>query len=77
VFKEIKKPERIVLEHATGPKFTITLTFEKQDNKTMLTWHMLFESKEQFRQAVETFKADIGARQNVDKLEAYLATHSK
>lgn len=75
VFKELKKPERIVLEHTTNPKFVITATFAGQGDKTLLTWHMLFESEEQLKQVIETFKADIGAQQNVDKLEAYLAAH--
>lgn len=73
VFTEIIKPEKIVYEHVSAPKFTATITFEEQDNKTMLTWHMLFESKEQFTQVVKTFKADEGLKQNIDKLENYLS----
>jgi uncharacterized glyoxalase superfamily protein PhnB/uncharacterized protein YndB with AHSA1/START domain len=72
VFKEIVKPERIVYDHVSTPKFTATITFEEQQGKTLLTWHMLFETKEQFEQVVKTFKADEGLKQNIVKLEAYL-----
>jgi len=34
---------------------------------------MLFESAEQFQQVVKTFKADEGLKQNIVKLEEYLA----
>ncbi|MBP6686965.1 MAG: polyketide cyclase, partial [Lacibacter sp.] len=59
-------------EHISVPKFLTTIEFEAQGNKTLLIWHMLFESKEQFIQVVKTFKADEGLKQNVDKLEVYL-----
>ena len=71
-YKEVIKPSRIVFEHLTGPKFTATITFEKDGNKTLLTWHMLFETAEEFERTVKTFKADEGLRQNVEKLEVYL-----
>lgn len=72
-YKEIVKPERIVFEHVSGPKFVTTITFTEEGNKTHLRWHMLFESAEQFQQVVKTFKADEGLKQNIVKLEEYLA----
>ncbi|WP_435353301.1 SRPBCC domain-containing protein [Emticicia sp. SJ17W-69] len=72
IFKEIDKPNRIVFEHITGPKFLTTVTFTAEGDKTFIHWHMLFESKEQFEQVVKTFKADEGLKQNVDKLSHYL-----
>jgi len=72
IYKEIVKPERIVFDHITGPKFTTTISFKAEGNKTLLTWHMLFETAEEFIRTVKTFKADDGLRQNVDKLEVYL-----
>jgi PhnB protein len=71
IYKEIIKPERIVFEHVS-PKFTATITFEEKNGKTLLTWNMLFETKEQFEKVVKTFKADEGLKQNVVKLEDYL-----
>lgn len=72
IYKEIVKPEKIVFDHVSGPRFTTTITFEEQHDKTLLTWHMLFESKEQFEQVVKTFKADEGLIQNIVKLEEYV-----
>lgn len=76
VFKEIRKPERIVYEHVTGPKFLATINFTEVGKKTLIRWSMLFESKESFEQTVRTFKADQGLKQNIDKLEQYLITHN-
>src|SRR5882762_2151752 len=72
IFKEIVKPERIVFEHVSGPKFTATVTFTEVGNKTLIRWSMLFESREQFEQTVKTFGADEGLKQNIEKLNKYL-----
>jgi uncharacterized protein YndB with AHSA1/START domain len=72
VFREIVKHRKIVYEHITGPKFLATIEFEARGEKTFLTWHMLFENREQFIQTVKTFKADEGLKQNVEKLSEYL-----
>jgi uncharacterized protein YndB with AHSA1/START domain len=76
IFKEIVRPERIVMEHATGPKFLMVATFEDQGGKTLLTIESRFESAEQLEQVIKTFKADEGLKQNVDRLEAYVAKMS-
>jgi uncharacterized protein YndB with AHSA1/START domain len=73
VFIEIEKYRKIVYHHVSGPRFTATIRFEARGNKTFLHWHMLFVTKEQFIQTVKTFKADEGLKQNVEKLELYLA----
>jgi uncharacterized protein YndB with AHSA1/START domain len=72
VFKEIVRPERIVYEHDSSPKFTATVTFEAQGNKTFLHWKMAFESAEALEKVVKTFKADEGLKQNAAKLEEYV-----
>jgi len=72
VFKEIIKHKKIVYEHVSGPKFLATVTFAEQGNKTLLTWHMLFDTAEELKQVVKVFKADEGLKQNVEKLENYL-----
>lgn len=74
VFREIVKHRRIVFDHVSGPKYTGTIEFEKQGDKTLLRWHMVFESREQFIQVVKTFKADEGAKQNIERLITYLQT---
>ena len=72
-FVEIVKPEKIIFQHLTGPKFTTTVTFTEQGNKTLLQWNMLFESAEELEKVIKVFKADSGLKQNVDKLEVYLS----
>ena len=72
VFAEIVKPEKIVYDHVSDPRHHTTITFEEQGHKTLLTMTMVFESAEVKEQCVKTFKADIGLKQNIDKLEEYL-----
>ena len=77
VFKEIVPNEKIVYEHVSGPKFLATITFTAQGEQTLINWHMLFETAEQFIQVVKTFKADKGLEQNLEKLNAYAAGMKK
>ena len=72
IYKEIVLHKKIVYEHISAPKFVATIEFEEQGDQTFITWHMLFETAEQFIQVVKTFKADEGLRQNLEKLNAYL-----
>ncbi len=72
IFKEVILHKKIVFEHVS-PKFTATITFTAQGEQTLLTWHMLFESVEEFTRVVKTFKADEGLKQNIEKLNACLA----
>jgi hypothetical protein len=41
--------------------------------QTLLNWHMLFESAEEFIKAVKAFGADEGLKQNIERLVLYLA----
>ena len=72
VFVEVVKPERIVLQHVSGPRFQVTATFAEEAGKTRLTFRMLFET------AAECAKVKVYAveanEQNFDRLEAQLAT---
>ena len=72
MFKEIVKHKKIVYEHISALKFLATITFTEQGDKTLLTWHMLFDTAGEFQQVVKVFKADEGLKQNIDKLENYL-----
>jgi len=76
IFREIVKHKRIVYEHITGPKFIATVNFTPQGKKTLLEWSMLFETEEERDKTVKTFKADIGLKQNIFKLEGYLKSVS-
>ena len=72
VFKEIIPYKKIVYEHISNPHFVATILFEDQGEQTKLSWHMLFDTAEQFMGVVKTYKADKGLEQNVEKLQHYL-----
>ena len=72
VFREIIKHKRIVYDHVTAPKFQTPIDFTPQGKKTLLEWRMVFDTEEEKDRTVKTFKADIGLKQNVFKLEGYL-----
>jgi len=72
IYKEVVKPVKLVLDHVTGPKFLMTVTFEEQGDQTLVNIHSLFESAEQLQEVIKVFKADVGMRQNVERMENYL-----
>lgn len=71
VFIEIVRPERIVLQHVSGPKFQITATFEDVGGKTKLTFRQTFETTREFN-TVKTYAAPSN-EQNMDRLAIHLA----
>jgi len=71
VFVEVLKPERIVFEHVSAPRFLVTVTFTEHAGKTRLTWRMLFDSVAECDQ-VRRFAVDAN-EQNFDRLQAQLA----
>ena len=75
IYTEVIQFEKLEFDHVSNPKFHVTVTFEEQSDKTLLTWKMLFETAELFNSVVKAFQADEGIRQNVDKLETYLANN--
>ena len=56
IFREIVKHKKIVYEHISAPKFLATIEFEAKGNNTLIKWHMLFNSKEEFIQTGKTLK---------------------
>ena len=73
VFIEVVKPERIVFNHLSAPRFQMTLTLDASagTTKTTITWRMLFETADECAK-VRVFA--VGANeQNLDRLEAELA----
>ena len=76
-FKEVIPFKKLVYEHVTAPHFTATVEFTRQGDKTFLHWRMLFDTTEEFIHTVKTYKADIGQKQNVEKLDRYLAGQKK
>ena len=75
VVVEVVKPERIVIEHVSGPRFRLTITLAPEAGKTRITWRMLFPS------AADSGKvrglAVPANEQNLDRLEARLAAMAR
>ena len=76
VYDEVVKPEKLTWSHGTGVEgepgqFNVTVTFEADGQKTRITMHMLFVSKEEKDMVVEKHGAIEGNRQTMDRLEAY------
>jgi uncharacterized protein YndB with AHSA1/START domain len=80
-YLEVIKPERLVYLHDDdsdsegGQKFHVTVTFEAQGKKTLLTMRSLFATAAECEQ-VKQFGAVEGGQQTIDHLEAYLAKMS-
>jgi uncharacterized protein YndB with AHSA1/START domain len=81
-FIEVVRPSKLVYKHATENEdepgqFHVTVTFEPQGNNTLLTMKSVFRSAEDLAFVIREYKADTGAREHADRLEAYLATITK
>ncbi len=72
IYKEVIRPEKLVLDHVTAPKFRMTVTFKEQGNKTLVSLYSVFESAEQLQEVIKVFKADEGMKQNVNRMERYV-----
>ena len=73
-FVEVVPNKKIVYEHTSYPHIIATIDFEDLGEKTGLTWHMLFDSREDFIAVAQKYQAEKGQKENVVKLEAYLET---
>jgi uncharacterized protein YndB with AHSA1/START domain len=77
VYIEVKKPERLVYQHADDEgaepvNFHVTVTFEKQGEKTKLMMRMLFETAAELERVNREYGATEGAYQTIDRLQEYL-----
>lgn len=71
IFLQILKPERIVFDHVSAPKFRVVATFTDEVGKTKLTFRMIFESTK----VCEQLKPVIvpANEENFDRLSELLA----
>jgi len=78
VYIEIVKPDRLVYSHgaeeADPHQFHVTVTFENQGGKTLITMRSVFPSVAQRDKVVKEYKAIEGGNQTLDRLERHLAT---
>ena len=77
IFKEIIPFKKIVYEHVSYPHILATIEFEEQGEQTLINWHMLFESAEEFIKVIKEHNAAEGLKQNIEKLNTYLAAFNK
>lgn len=72
VYVEVVKPERLVYDHVSGPKFHVTVTFNNEGDRTRLAMQMLFESAAERENTVKKFGAVEGLNQTLGRLEQHL-----
>jgi uncharacterized protein YndB with AHSA1/START domain len=77
VFVEIVQPERLIYDHVSGPLFRMTVTFEEQGDKTLLTAQMRFESSALRNKVVREFGAEEGLHQTLDRFTEHLVASSE
>lgn len=78
VYREIVKPERLVYAHAgegdtADIHFSVTVTFEEQGDKTLLTMRSLFDTAAARNRVVEEFGAIEGGKQTLERLGEQIA----
>lgn len=72
VYKEVVKPEKIIYDHISSPKFQFTALFIEQGNKTIVTIQMLFASRKDKQMVVADFGVDEGLKQNANRFYDYV-----
>jgi uncharacterized protein YndB with AHSA1/START domain len=73
VYIEVVKYKKIVYKQCTHFKYIATIEFEKRNDKTFLTWTMLFESKEYLEHVAKTIGVANGFKQHTERLIDYLS----
>ena len=80
VFSEVVKPERLVYRHAgekgtEDVKFHVTVNFEPQGRKTLLTMRMVFATAEEREEVVTKYGALEGGQQTLARLAEHVENH--
>ncbi len=68
IFREVVLYKKIMHEHF-GPNFIARIDFERLDEKTVLNWYKLYETKELFELVEINYKTSEGFKQTIEKLE--------
>lgn len=73
---EVVEPKRLLYDHGTdaesAPQFQVTVTFEEQNGRTLLTMRSLFPTTEARDYVVRAVKAIEGAEQTLGRLAAFV-----
>ncbi len=76
-FVEVVRPERLVMDHLTAPRFRLTATFEARGAGTVVTMRQTFATAADRDVALHRFHADEGLRENVERLGEYLGAERR
>jgi uncharacterized protein YndB with AHSA1/START domain len=74
-YLEVKPLEKIVMEHRQHPKFTIIVQLYPEGDHTKVIWQNVFDSIPTMEETVRAFKADVGLKQNLERLSIHLQKH--
>ena len=77
IYTEVVKPERLVYRHAgedehEDVRFHVTVTFQAQGRKTLLTMRSLFATAQEREEVVTKYGALEGGRQTLERLAEYV-----
>jgi uncharacterized protein YndB with AHSA1/START domain len=77
VFTEVVKPERLVYRHAgeeetENIRFHVTVTFQAQEGKTLLTMRSLFATAQERDEVVTKYGALEGGKQTLERLAEFV-----
>ena len=77
IFTEVVEPERLVYRHAgedeyEDVRFHVTVTFEAQGRKTLLTMRSLFATAEERNDVLTKYGAAEGAKQTLERLAEHV-----
>ena len=77
IYTEVVRPERLVYRHAgedehEDVRFHVTVTFEAQGRKTLLTMRSVFATAQERDDVVEKYGALEGARQTLERLAQHV-----
>jgi uncharacterized protein YndB with AHSA1/START domain len=77
IFTEVVKPERLVYRHAgeeehEDVRFHVTVTFQAEGRKTLLTMRSLFETAQMRDEVVTKYGALEGGKQTLERLAEFV-----
>lgn len=70
LFKEILPGEKVVIQHLSAPRFTLSVSLQPVGTGTQVLWRQEFEDP-RVAEAVRPY-AEPGNEQNLDRLHAHL-----
>ncbi|MEP2669765.1 MAG: SRPBCC domain-containing protein [Cyclobacteriaceae bacterium] len=74
-YLEVKPLEKLVMEHRQHPKFTIIVQLYPEGDQTKVIWQNIFDTIPTMEETVRAFKADVGLKQNLERLAQHLTQH--